>query len=163
MGGAGGARGGVRRPNLEAARFPSASELRRFNPAALLVDEKKKLALSDAQITLLTILKQTIVDRNAAFMAHYDSLERAYKPDPVPPPYGRDKDELNQAKHLRALIDSLQVRRLLDVADAIAVVTDDNARLVAAQFLMKQEAEFRAKLPQPPPRDYLAPPGGRER
>jgi hypothetical protein len=170
--GAGGGGGGVQRGGAqrgggrggrgnEAARFPSASELKRYNPADLLVSEKKKLSLSEMQIASLTTLKQTITDRNAAFLAHYDTLEKAYKPDPVPPPYGRDKDELNQAKVLRAMIDTLQVRRILDVADAIAVVTDDNARHLAAQFLMKQETEFRSRLPQPPPRDYLAPPGGR--
>ena len=159
--GRGGGRGGAMGRGNEAARFPKASDLKRFNPAELLASEKKKLTLSDMQVASLTTLKQTINDRNAAFLAHFDTLEQAYKPDPVPPPYGRDKDELNQAKVLRAMIDTLQVRRLLDVADAIAVVTDDNARLLAAQFLMKQEADFRSRLPLPPARDYLAPPEGR--
>ena len=157
----GGRGGGMGGRNLDAARFPNASQLRRFNPAELLAGEKKKLLLSDVQVASLNTLKQTITDRNAAFLARYDSLVKAYKPDPVPSPYGRDKEELNQAKVLRAMLDTLQVRRLLDVADAMSVVTDENARQIAAQFLVKQEAEFRSVLPQPPARDYLAPPGGR--
>lgn len=160
MSGSGG-RGEMGGRNLDAARFPSASQLRRFNPAELLAGDKKKLMLSDIQVASLTTLKQTITDRNAEFLARYDTLERAYKPDPVPPPYGRDKAELAQAKVLRAMLDTVQVRRLLDMADAMAVITSDNSRLQAAELLMKQEADFRTLLPAPPPRDYLAPPGGR--
>jgi len=160
MNGSGG-RGEMMSRSLDAARFPSASQLRRFNPAELLAGDKKKLMLSDLQVASLSTLKQTINDRNAEFLARYDTLEKAYKPDPVPPPYGRDKAELNQAKVLRAMLDTVQVRRLLDIADAMSVVTDDKSRLLAAQLLMKQEADFRTLLPAPPARDYLAPPGGR--
>lgn len=160
-GSGGGGRGQMMGRGNEAAQFPSASQLRRYNPADLLAGERKKLMLSDVQVASMNTLKQTITNRNAEFLARYDTLQHAYKPDPVPPPYGRDKAELNQAKVLRAMIDTVQVRRLLDIVDAMSVVTDDNARPIAAQLIMKQETDFRSLLPAPPPRDYLALPGGR--
>ena len=60
---------------------PTDADLKKFNPAELLANKKKDLKLADPQVTTLTALKQTINDRNAPFMAHYDSLQRAFKPD----------------------------------------------------------------------------------
>ena len=58
------------------------------------------------------------------------------------------------------MLDTLAVRRLIDVAESLSLVTDEAAREKAAEFLVKQEQEYRAKLPGMGPRDYLAPRGG---
>lgn len=143
-GGGMGGRGGMEMPQL---RFPSANDLKKFNPADLLVDKKKDLKLSENQVATLTTLRDAITARNAAFLAQYDSAQRKYKPDALPGPYGLDDETKKQIKDLRTFIDSLNVRRLVDVTEALAVVTDEAPRHAAAILLVKQEDEYRAKLP----------------
>ena len=155
-GGGGGGLGGGRRGRggyggaAQPVRFPTASDLNKYNPASLLIDKKKSLTLSEAQVATLNSLRDSITSRNGDLMSHYDSVQRAYKPPTTPSREAPDRESMDQATHLRALIDSLQVRRLLDVSDALAVVTDAKARQQAAELLMKQEQDYHTKLPPPP-------------
>ncbi|MBL0170495.1 MAG: hypothetical protein IPP90_07125 [Gemmatimonadaceae bacterium] len=67
-----------------APKFPTAKELEPFNAALALLDERKKLKLTDTQIEQLTLLKARLYERNADLLARYDSVRRDFKPPKLP-------------------------------------------------------------------------------
>lgn len=58
------------------ARTPSSRDFADLNPAALLVDKKKKISLADSTVAQLKALGKTIDDRNKSFFASYDSVRK---------------------------------------------------------------------------------------
>ena len=157
--GGGGGMGGGRRGNAgnmdrEPAKFPAATELQKFNPAELLLDKRKKLSLSDAQVTELTKVRQSIYDRSAPVLAGYDSVQRAYKPTKHDPREAQSawtdslaKLEGAQLRFLRAKIDTLTNWRREDVTLSLDLIVEEKQKLAAAGLIDKQEEEFLKALP----------------
>ena len=85
MGGRGGMQPGARAQNM---KFPSAKTLQKYNPADLLLDEHKKLKLTDDQQTQLKTIRQQIYERNAAILARYDSAQKNFTPPQMGGPSG---------------------------------------------------------------------------
>lgn len=161
MGGMGGGRGGRRNGGDQSARreepvkFPSAGELQRYNPAGLLVDNKKRLSLSDSQVAGLTALRGRIYSRNADLLARYDSARNDYRP-----PNTRDRDtsaaqdSVRRAamagdRLLRSLLDSLRERRNTDVRETLDFVPDAKQHKPAVDLLNHQDADFLDQMPRP--------------
>jgi len=160
-GGMGGGRrgGGGGGPREEEVKFPSASDLQKLNPAALMVDKRKKVSLDDSQVTALTAIRSRIFERNADVMARYDSIRRDYKP-----PKAQDRDRtgstsetdsvrlasLNQMRTLRQLLDTLSARRTTDVREVLDYITDEKQHKAAVELLNDQDRDFTDKLPRMP-------------
>src|SRR5258708_36260352 len=114
-GGMGGNEGG-----REAAppKFPEAKDLQNYNPAAYLIDKRKKLSLADSQVAALKSLEGRIFERNAPLLVRYDSLRREYHPAardanaaPATAPDSTRFAATMQVRSMRALLDSLSERR----------------------------------------------------
>ncbi len=163
MGGMGGRRGAGGGANQAAARadafsFPTTTELQRYNPADLLIARKGDLALTDAQVTPLTSLRQKINERNADLFARYDSVRKDYRPPSVDRarsqggsrqrPDSAPQDAMAKMRKMRFLLDTLATRRILDVSESVALLSGDLQKQRAVDFLAQQEKELRSKLPQ---------------
>lgn len=162
-GGMGGGRGGAmgRAGAREAKlKFPSAKAIEKYNPAALLLDKRKKLSLTDAQVAQLKDLRQRIFDRNASLLARYDSVQREFRPPRLitrpgdgqgaasdPAADSTRRVALFQMRQLRTLADSLLARRRVDVREVTGVLSDDTQRIRAADFLVDQDAKFSDEFP----------------
>lgn len=146
--------GGV---NREAPiKLPAASELQRFNPAALLIDKRRKVTLADSQVTALIEIRNMINERNAPLLARYDSIRKDFSP---PKPQDRDRvgstpetdsvrtTALSQMRTLQSLLDSLSARRTADVGDVLAYLTDATQHRAAVKLLNEQDRDFSDKLP----------------
>ena len=157
MGGGAMGRAGAREAKL---KFPAAKAVEKYNPAALLLDKRKKLSLTDAQVAQLKDLRQRIFERNAPLLARYDSLQRDFRPPRVNPRPAGGQDAkrdpvadstlrlaLLQMRQLRTLADSLLARRRTDVRDVMQVLSDDTQRIRATDFLVEQDADFSDEFP----------------
>ena len=165
MGGGRGGMGGGRRGGGGAAardevvKFPSAGDLQKFNPAALVVDKRRKIALDDAQLTALTAIRGRIYERNAPILDRYDSIRKDFKP-----PKAQDRDRtgstpetdsvrvasLNQMRTLHELLDTLSARRTTDVREVLDHITDEKQHKAAVELLNDQDRDFSDKLPRVP-------------
>lgn len=186
MGGMGGGRGGMGGPGgpggmrRRMPEYVKAKELEKYNIAALLLDDAKKLHLTDAQRAQLTTLQVTIAERNAPLLAHYDSLHTNFTP-PRPEDFRRRRNEGDDDRDRRddpaadssrikafmmaEAIDQLITRRGQDTADAMAILSDD-ARPRAQERIDKQTQEMEERLPRLRPRNPAGsdgPDGGGER
>jgi hypothetical protein len=149
-------------PTNDLPKYPAAVELQKFNPAVFLIDQRKKLALSDSQVAVLHGLQSRIYERNADFLARYDSVQRIYKPENANDASSLKADSvrmrsLQQTLVMNAALDSLMTRRQDDDLDALALIADDKQKKKAAELLDKRDAEFAKLLPAGAPR------GGRRR
>lgn len=146
--------GGV---NREAPiKLPAASNLQRFNPAALMIDKRRKVTLADSQVTALIEIRNMINERNAPLLARYDSIRKDFSP---PKPQDRDRvgstpetdsvrtTALSQMRTLQSLLDSLSARRTADVGDVLAYLTDATQHRAAVKLLNEQDRDFSDKLP----------------
>lgn len=157
IGGMGGRRGGGGFNREEAVRFPPASDLQRFNPAALMIDKRKKVSLADSQVTALTAIRDAINERNAPLLVRYDSIRKDFKP---PKPQDRDRTgstpetdsvrmaSLRQMRTLQQLLDSLSARRTDDVGAVLNYITDDKQHRAVVELLNEQDRDFTDKLPR---------------
>ena len=155
----GGRRGGGGMSRDEEIKFPSASDLQKFNPAALMVDKRKKVSLDDAQVTALTAIRTKIFERNSGVLARYDSVRKDYKP-PKPQDQNRTGSttetdsarvaSLNQMRTLSGLIDSLSARRTTDVKEVLGFLTEEKQHRAAVDLLNEQDRDFTDKLPRIP-------------
>jgi hypothetical protein len=57
-------------------RPPTVGQLEDLNPAAMLVDKRKRVTLADSQVTQLKAIEKAIRDRNAPILAEYDSVRK---------------------------------------------------------------------------------------
>jgi hypothetical protein len=161
MGGMGGGMGGGRRGGMDGGRggmmersapkFPVAKDIEKLNPASLLLDKKKKVALSDSQVTAMKALELKIFERNGALLAKYDSVRKDFKPptqssDRNERPDSTQRGAMVQMRTMRDLIIQLADRRRDDVADALALVSEDK-RKDAAKLLDDQDKAFGDLIP----------------
>lgn len=144
---------GAERPNM---KYPAVKKLKKYNPAALVIGKRKKLALTSAQVVQLKELRQRIVDRNATLLVRYDSLQRDYRPPQMNARPGRTRQPGNdstlrlamgQMRQLRTLADSLLERRRTDVRDVMQLLIDDTQRIRAGGYLDEQDMDFSDEFP----------------
>jgi hypothetical protein len=160
MGGMGGGRGGAmggreQQPNM---KFPAVKKIKKYNPAALIIGKRRKLALTGAQVGQLKELRQRIFDRNAALLARYDTLQRNYRPPQMNARQGRTSEPVTDTTRRRALLemrqlrilgDSLLERRRTDVREVMDVLIDDTQRIRAGGYLDEQDMDFADEFPAP--------------
>lgn len=149
-------------PTNDLPKYPAAAELQKYNPVVLLIDQRKKISLSDSQVTLLRPMQSAIYERNADLLARYDSVQRLYKPENANDASNLRADSirtraLQQTLIMNGVLDSLMTRRQNDDLDALALIADDKQKKKAAELLDKQDADFAKLMPAGAPR------GGRRR
>jgi hypothetical protein len=139
-------------PTNDLPAYPSAVELQKFNPVALLIDQRSKTSLTDSQVTALRPLQSKIYERNGDLIARYDSVQRLYKPlnanDASSPKSDSIRTRaLQQTLVMNAVFDTLMTRREKDDGDALALIADDKQKKKAADILDKQDASFAKLMP----------------
>ena len=171
-GGPGGRRGGgdfgrVGQRNA-LPKFGTAKEIERFNAADALLQDQRKLQLSEAQVTQLTALRATLYEKNADILVRYDSVRRDYKPpvsltDPRGPAAEGSLPSQEEIAKLReqmllmmTLGEQLMDRRGEQIAACLALV-DDSQRDRATKVLDDQTRELRKQIPERPTRDGRPP------
>ena len=154
-GGRGGGRGGQMPERNAEVKLPAAKELEKFNPAALLIDKRKKLKLTDEQVTPIKSVESKIYERNGALLAQYDSVRQTIKVPSNSSNGQRDPNDSSmtvyrqQLQVVRGIVNQLIDRRTQDDADVLALVTDDQ-RKSAADLLDGQDKDFYKALPEFP-------------
>jgi hypothetical protein len=139
-------------PTNDLPSYPGAAAIQKFNPVAMLIDQRKKIPLSDSTVALLGALRSVVYERNADLMARYDSVQRIYKPENANDASSLKADSvrtrsLQQTLVMNAALDSMMTRRQNDDLDALALISDDKQKKKAADLLDKQDADFAKLLP----------------
>ena len=139
-------------PTNDLPKYPAAAELQKYNPVALLIDQRKKMSLSDSLVTVLRPLQLKIYERNGDLLARYDSVQRIYKPENANDASSLKADSVRtrsvqQTIIMNAVLDSLMSRRQADDTDALALLADDKQKKKAADLLDKQDADFAKLMP----------------
>ena len=140
-------------------KFATAKELERYNAADALLAERRKLKLTDEQVTQLTNLRATLFERNAGLLVRYDSVRRNFR---VPkaleanasasaePPSQQEMQTLRaQMIAMMEIADSLMARRPEQASSVLALVGDDQKR-DAERELKSQSDELRKQVPERP-------------
>jgi hypothetical protein len=82
-GGPGGRRGGgapLGPRNGGLPKFATAKDLEKFNAADAVLNDQRRLKLTEAQVAQLTSLRATLYEKNADILVRYDSVRRNFKP-----------------------------------------------------------------------------------
>jgi hypothetical protein len=139
-------------PTNDLPKYPGASDVQKYNPVAMLIDQRKKMPLADSTVAALTTLRSAVYERNSDLVARYDSVQRIYKPENANDASSLKADSvrtraLQQTLIMNAALDSLMSRRQRDDLDALALIPDEKQKKKAAELLDKQDAEFAKLLP----------------
>lgn len=142
-------------------KFATAKELERFNAGEALLNEQRKLKLTDEQVAQLTSLRNKLYEENGDVLVRYNAVRRNFK---LPPsldgtraPSANDQlppaDELAalsaQMQSMMTIADDLFVRRPAQVASCLAVM-DDSQRERATRILKDQSDDMRKQVPERP-------------
>ncbi len=161
MGGGPGAGAGFQRNVLP--KFATAKELEKFNAAEALLQDTRKLKLSEPQVAQLTTMRAQLYEQNASLLVRYDSVRRNYRPpaaltgqgngaNGVPP----TQEEMvllgDQMRAMMEIGDLLMAQRQTQVTAALALM-DDSQRDRARKVLDDQTNDVRKAVPPLPPRD----------
>jgi hypothetical protein len=146
------------------AKYPAAAELQKYNPVVVLIDQRKKLSLSDSLVAVLRELRGRIYERNGDLLGSYDSVQKLYKPENANDASSPAADSarvraLGQTQFMNAILDSLMQRRQADDLDALALIPDAKEKKDAAEMLDKQDADFAKLMPAGAPRIRRRRPG----
>lgn len=140
-------------------KFATAKELERFNAADALLNEQRKLKLTDEQVTQLTALRATLFEKNADVLVRYDALRRDFvipkalennPPSSAVPPTREELAALGQ--RMRAMIDvfeELKARRPQQDSLVLAVV-EASQKERASKALRDQMDDLRKQVPEKP-------------
>ena len=144
-------------PTNDLPKYPAAAELQKYNPVVFLIDQRKRISLSDSQVTALRPLQTAIYVRNADLLARYDSVQRLYKPENANDASSLRADSvrtrsLQQTLIMNAVLDSLMTRRQNDDLDALALLADEKQKKKAAELLDKRDGDFAKLMPAGAPR-----------
>lgn len=144
-------------PTNDLPKYPPVTEIQKFNPVAYLIDQRKKLSLSDSLVNALHPLQTKIYVRNAELTARYDSVQKLYKPENANDASTLKADStrtraVQQTIIMNNVLDSLMERRQQDDLDALALITDEKQKQKAAELLDKQDADFAKLFPGGAPR-----------
>jgi hypothetical protein len=166
-GGGGGGRGRTGdkyAPTNDMPKYPGAAEVQKYNPVVLLIDKRKKLSLTDSQVTVLRGLQGKIYERNADLVGTYDSVQKIYKPENANDASSLAADSahtraLVQTRLMNSILDSLMQRRQADDLEALSLITDEKQKKQAAEMLDKQDADFAKLMPAGAPKTARRRPG----
>ncbi len=172
-GGGGGGRGGATGAGgVSVPRFMSTKDLQEFNAASAILDDRKKLKLTDEQVKMFEALHAKIAERNADLFTRYDSVKREYKvpqPSAGGTPTESDRQKLaasmQQIRVMMSATDQLAKRRSADVKESLDLL-DESQRARGTKVLDDQTKDMTKKLPKMPGRgggggDDAAPSGRR--
>ena len=149
-------------------KFATAKELEKFNAADAVLQDQRKLRLTEVQVAQLTSLRATLFEKNADILARYDSVRRNFKPpasltdargpaDEASLPSQAEMVQLrDQMLLMMSLGEQLVDRRPEQIAACLALV-DDSQRERATKVLDDQTGELRKQIPERPTRDGRAP------
>jgi hypothetical protein len=158
-GGMGGRRagGGGREGRAAEMVLADAGEFRKLNPAGLMVDNRKKLALNDSQYAALTVMRDRSRDGNASILAHYDSVRKEVRElinnrrdrrQQAQEPDSAQGEGMQSMRTLRFLLDTLATRRANDVREVLEFIKDEKQHRTAVELLNDQDLTFQEKLPR---------------
>lgn len=144
-------------PTNDLPKFPPAIDVQKFNPVVYLIDQRKKLSLSDSVVNALHPLQTKIYVRNADLVARYDSVQRIYKPENANDASTLKADSVRtravqQMIIMNNMLDSLLSRRQQDDLDALALIPDEKQKQKAAELLDRQDADFAKLFPSGAPK-----------
>ena len=149
------------------AKTPSTRDFIEMNPAALLIDKRKKIPLADSTVTQLKAAEKKLNERNAPFYATYDSTRKWTMPitsssssaqslglhggvgdrnlaSAAPSPAEQAKMQ-SSMRDLRGLMAEVRERRKADVADALNLVPEAQKK-AAADLLAQQDGDLNKLL-----------------
>lgn len=150
-------------------RAPSTREIEELNPAWLMGDKRRKLSLSDSQVTQFKALEEKIKERNKTLLTEYDSIRRDFHaptgniarvaPGSEPQiggPTDREMEKaMQQMRVMHYIITQIADRRKQDVDETLALLKDDAQKKKALDLLKDQDDDLAKLLPKNGP-----PPGG---
>ncbi len=163
-GGMGGQRMGGQRAMLP--KFATAKELERFNAADAVLNDRKKLKLTDPQVEQLTTLRATLFEKNADLLVRYDSVRRNFNPpkaltEPNGPsdasamPSQEEMGKLRDQMLAMSAVGEQLLQRRADNMEACLALVDETQKERARRVLDDQTDDMKKVLPQ------LAARGGR--
>lgn len=155
-GGIGGRRGGGGEGRGADMVLPEADEFRKLNPAGLIVDNRKKVGLNEAQVSALVAMRDRSREGNETLLAHYDSVRKEVRTlvanrrnrQQEADSTQRTGDGVESLRTMRFLLDSLGARREADVRAVLDYLTDEKQHREAAKLLNDQDLSFQEKLPR---------------
>ncbi len=130
------ARGSIDRDNAPPMKL-KVGDLEDISPVKMLIDERKKLKLTDEQQAKLKELRGTVDKANEPLFAKFDSLRIVLRPRQNP----TDEEMVRMAlgrEELGPLVRSIRANYAATVAPAMALL--DDAQKAVAQGLMEKQA-----------------------
>lgn len=160
-GGMGGGQGMGRRAAI--GKIATAKELERFNAADALLNDHKKLKLTDPQVEQLTSLRASLFEKNADLLVRYDSVRRNFNPpksltdasgpsDATAMPSQEEMEKLREQMMAMSAIGDQLLQRRADNMDACLALMDDTQKDRARKVLDDQTDDMKKVLPQLPSR-----------
>lgn len=165
----GGRRGGgmgdqrMGNPRSVLPKFATAKELERFNAAEAVLNERRKLKLTDQQVEQLTTLRATLYEKNADLLVRYDSVRRNFNPpksltdgsgasgaSAMPSP--EEMEKLREQMIAMSAIAGQLLQRRPDNMDACLALVDDTQKDRARRVLDDQTDDMKKAVPQMPSR-----------
>jgi hypothetical protein len=138
-------------PLASTVRYPTVRDVEDHNPASLLVDKRKKLALADSSVAQLKALEKNIKARNAPTLAMYDSVRKRIiaslaldATDATPTLQLQDQQN---KMGLRNLYATLREQRIKDADEALALVPE-SSKNAARDLLNDQGKDFDRMMPE---------------
>ena len=148
-GGGGGGGGGGR-----AFKMPTRGDLEDMNPATYLIDKRKKIGLSDEQVTALKAVETQIKERYKVNLAVYDSLRRSARPIDANKMKGASGTSPGEQAEMQKAMQGLQLalmtvrnQRTADIDAALATITDPAVKAKAVEAIKDQEQDFAKLMP----------------
>jgi hypothetical protein len=136
--------------------LPDAGDFRKLNPAGLMVDNRRKLALTDSQFAALALMRDRSRDGSAPILAHYDSVRKEVREllsarrnrRAQEDPDSTQGEGMQSLRTLRFLLDTLSTRRAADVREVLEYIKEEKQHRIAAELLNDQDLTFQEKLPR---------------
>lgn len=153
--GGGGGMGGGRNGEMMGSgsrpdqKLATAKEIEKLNPAALLIEKRKKLSLADSTVAALHALELKIYERNSDLLARYDSVRQTIAPaakSSDEPTAQQSADRQLGMQVMRKSLELLMDRRHSDIGETLELVPEAS-RKKAAGLLDDQDQELGKLMP----------------
>ena len=142
-------------------RYPTVRDVEDHNPASLLVDKRKKLALADSTVAQLKALEKSFKVRNAPTLAMYDSVRRriitSLALDATDATSAMQLQDQQNRLGLKNLYAALREQRTKDAEEVLALVPEGSKK--AASDLLKDQGEDFDRMMPADQRGRGSPPG----
>ena len=131
-------------------KLATAKEIEKLNPAALLIEKRKKLSLADSTVAVLHALELKIYERNSDLLARYDSVRQSMAPAPKSsdePSAQQLADRQLGMQVMRKTLEQLMDRRHSDIGESLDLIPE-SSRKKAAGLLDDQDEELGKLMPR---------------